>query len=157
MLINGVSGRDWIIYRGPGFHAAVLFLTPPTTKLFHPLPSVNLTGDTKEEWERETTCWREKGEEGIGEEPNQTIRRWRESLVHYKSFNTLWSAKTASLNVLLNGERSLKALTDHFGGGSGLRSSLIWSLFINWRLGNFFLLILKGFHHKISKKPIDAA
>ncbi len=27
----------------------------------------------------------------------------------------------------------------------------------NWRLGNFFYLILKGQHHKISKKPIDAA
>jgi hypothetical protein len=40
----------------------------------------------------------------------------------------------------------------------GVKSSLIRSLFINWRLGNFFLLlILKGFHHKISKKPIDAA
>ncbi len=39
----------------------------------------------------------------------------------------------------------------------GVKGSLIRSLFINWRLGNFFLLILKGFHHKISKKPIDAA
>jgi hypothetical protein len=38
-----------------------------------------------------------------------------------------------------------------------VKSSLIRSLFINWRLGKFFLLILKGFHHKISKKPIDAA
>jgi hypothetical protein len=27
----------------------------------------------------------------------------------------------------------------------------------NWRLGNFFYFILKGHHHKISKKPIDAA
>jgi hypothetical protein len=27
----------------------------------------------------------------------------------------------------------------------------------NWRLGNFFYFILKGQHHKISKKPIDAA
>jgi hypothetical protein len=39
----------------------------------------------------------------------------------------------------------------------GVKSSLIRSLFINWRLGNFFSLILKGFHHKISKKLIDAA
>jgi hypothetical protein len=27
----------------------------------------------------------------------------------------------------------------------------------NWRLDNFFYFILKGQHHKISKKPIDAA
>ncbi len=27
----------------------------------------------------------------------------------------------------------------------------------NWRLGNFFYFMLKGHHHKISKKPIDAA
>jgi hypothetical protein len=27
----------------------------------------------------------------------------------------------------------------------------------NWRLGNFFYFILKGQHHKISKKPLDAA
>ena len=27
----------------------------------------------------------------------------------------------------------------------------------NWRLGNFFYFTLKGFHHKISKKPKDAA
>ncbi len=39
----------------------------------------------------------------------------------------------------------------------GVKSSLIRSLFINWRLGSVFFLILKGFHHKISKKPIDAA
>ncbi len=34
---------------------------------------------------------------------------------------------------------------------------LIRSVMINWRLGNFFYFILKGHHHKISKKPIDAA
>jgi len=39
----------------------------------------------------------------------------------------------------------------------GVKSSLIRSLFINWRLGNVFFLILKGFHHKISKKPKDPA
>ncbi len=36
-------------------------------------------------------------------------------------------------------------------------SGLIWSAMINWRLGNFFYFILKGHHHKISKKPLDAA
>jgi hypothetical protein len=48
----------------------------------------------------------------------------------------------------------LKGIDRPFRGR--VKSSVIRSLFINWRLGNFFLLILKGFHHKISKKPIDA-
>jgi hypothetical protein len=34
---------------------------------------------------------------------------------------------------------------------------LIRSEMTNWRLGNFFYVILKGLHHKISKKPIVAA
>ncbi len=51
--------------------------------------------------------------------------------------------------------RSFKGIDRPFQGG--VKSSLIRSLFINWRLGNFFSLILKGFHHKISKKLIDAA
>jgi hypothetical protein len=34
---------------------------------------------------------------------------------------------------------------------------LIRSVMTNWRLGNFFYLILSGLHHKISKKPIVAA
>jgi hypothetical protein len=33
----------------------------------------------------------------------------------------------------------------------------IRSVMTNWRLGNFFYLILNGLHHKISKKPIVAA
>ncbi len=32
----------------------------------------------------------------------------------------------------------LKALTDHLGGGGGVKGRLIRSLLINWRLGNFF-------------------
>ncbi len=52
----------------------------------------------------------------------------------------------------------LKALTDHFEGGSRVYESiLIRSLLVNWRLGYFFNLILKGLLHKISKKPLDAA
>jgi hypothetical protein len=34
---------------------------------------------------------------------------------------------------------------------------LIPSVVTNWRLGNFFHLILNGLHHKISKKPKVAA
>ncbi len=47
-----------------------------------PLPSVSSSGDTLEDWERATTCWRERG-------GRSQIRRQRESLVLYKSFNTL--------------------------------------------------------------------
>ncbi len=35
-------------------------------------------------------------------------------------------------------------------------SRLIRSVITNWMRGNFFYLILKGLHHKISKKPWDA-
>jgi hypothetical protein len=41
---------------------------------------------TQEVWERETICWREKGE-GVG---RSRIIRPQVSLVFYKSFNTLW-------------------------------------------------------------------
>jgi hypothetical protein len=51
----------------------------------------------------------------------------------------------------------IKGIDRPFWGGGGVKSSLIRSLFINWRLGNFFVLILEGFYHKISKKPVDAA
>jgi hypothetical protein len=36
-------------------------------------------------------------------------------------------------------------------------SRLIRSVITNWMLGKFFYLILKSLHHKISKKPWDAA
>jgi hypothetical protein len=41
--------------------------------------------------------------------------------------------------------------------GGGVESILIRSLLLNWRLGYFFYLILKGLLHKISQKPVDAA
>ncbi len=49
--------------------------------LAHPLPSISSTDDTQEDWERETSCERERRGGGRGPE---------ESLVRYKSFNTLW-------------------------------------------------------------------
>jgi hypothetical protein len=51
-----------------------------------PLPSVSSTGDTQEDWERETTCWRDEGELGWA---RSRIIRLRESLLLYKSFNIL--------------------------------------------------------------------
>jgi hypothetical protein len=50
---------------------------------------------------------------------------------------------------------SIKGIDRPFGGG--VESILIRSILVNWRLGYFFYLILKGLRHKISKKPLDAA
>jgi hypothetical protein len=55
---------------------------------------------------------------------------------------------------VLNFFEALKALTDHL---EGVESILIGSLLVNWRLGYFYFLILKGLIHKINKKPLDAA
>ncbi len=53
------SREYWMIYRWLGLLAIVWWLLP------HPLapslPSVSSTGDTQEDLERETTCWRERG------------------------------------------------------------------------------------------------
>ncbi len=64
----------WRIYRGPGFLAVALFwllptLSPPS------LPSVRSTGDTQEDLERETTCWRGRKGKGVGEELNHSTTR----------------------------------------------------------------------------------
>jgi hypothetical protein len=53
-----------------------------------PLLSVSSTGDTQEDWETDTTCWRDRGE---GKEPNYTPQESLVGLVLYQSFNTLWS------------------------------------------------------------------
>ncbi len=56
----------WMIYRGPGFLAVVWFGSSPTSSP-PPFPSVCSNGDT--DWERVTTCWRERWG------PNQTTAR----------------------------------------------------------------------------------
>ncbi len=61
-----------MIYREPNFLASYDFAPTPTPP--H-LQSVGSTRDTKEDWESETTCWQEKGEEGMGKEPNHTTAR----------------------------------------------------------------------------------
>ncbi len=55
----------------------------------------------------------------------------------------------------LNNFNPLKGIDRPFGGG--VESILVRSVFVNWRLGNFFYLILNGLHHKISKKLLYAA
>ncbi len=62
----------WMIYRGSGFLGVVWFSSPP------PLPSVSSTGDTNED----------NLFTGEGGGRNEIGRR-RESLVLYKSFNTI--------------------------------------------------------------------
>ncbi len=63
------------IYREPDILAVVWFNSSPIPST---LPSVGSTGDAQEDWERETTCWRER-EWGR----SQIIRR-RESLILFK-------------------------------------------------------------------------
>jgi hypothetical protein len=77
--------------------------------------------------------------------PHLDILTWNQSPVSFSS------------HVLSNSqpELCLKALTDHFGGGSRVVSFDPYSE--TGSLEIFFLLILKGFHHKISKKPMEAA
>ncbi len=43
----------WMIYRGAGFSRRLAPLQPS--------PSVRCTGDTQEDFERKTTCWRKRG------------------------------------------------------------------------------------------------
>jgi hypothetical protein len=50
---------------------------------------------------------------------------------------------------------NLKGIDRPFRGR--VESILIQSLLVNWRLGYFLNLILKGLLHKISKKPLEAA
>ncbi len=66
----------WMIYRGPGILAVVWFGPSPNPP---PPPSVRSTSDIQEDWERETTCWQERG----GQEPNLTTGRKPGPLVYH--------------------------------------------------------------------------
>ncbi len=70
------------LYRGPGFLVVVWFgsVSPPP-----PLLSVSSTGDTQEDYKRETRFSRER-DRGGGGRGAETYDR----LVLYKLFNTLW-------------------------------------------------------------------
>ncbi len=65
---------------------------------------------------------------------------------HKKRFYTSKPYYTANLALIKGIDRPF---------GEGVKRRLIGSLLINWRLGNFFFLLLTGFHYKISKKPTD--
>ncbi len=61
------------------------------------LPSVSATGDTQEDRERETTCWRDMGRR---RRARTRIMQPQESQVLCKSFNTLCSTHSRSENYL---------------------------------------------------------
>jgi hypothetical protein len=65
----------------------------------------------------------------------------------------LWSIGTAFGKIKY--KEDIKGIDRSFELRGEIR--LIRSVMRNWRLGNFFYLILNGLHHKISKKPIVAA
>ncbi len=97
--------KYWMIYRGPGFLAVIWFGSSPNP--FSPFPSVNSTGDTQEDWERETSCWRER--RGAGERVSRII--WsQESLVLFEPFNILW-VRTINNNQTTNKN---KHITDSY-------------------------------------------
>ncbi len=79
--------KYWRIYRRPGFLAVVLFGSPSS-------PAGKLDGATQRKTEKE----RRLADGRRGEEGAESIRP-QESLVLYKSFNTLWSVLTRLLTV----------------------------------------------------------
>jgi hypothetical protein len=82
----------WTIFRGPGFLAVVGLGSSPTLP---PLPSVSSIGETQENWEKETTCWREG--EGAGEEPNQYDRKKLWSSINHSIFSGYGHSNLCSL------------------------------------------------------------
>ncbi len=98
------KGREyWMVFRGPGFLAVKWLSSSPTP--FPPLPSVRSTGDTQEDWEIETSFWRDRRESG--EELNWTLARKPDPL---ESFTTL-----RVIASFYNANESL-----------GLRSRAVW-------------------------------
>ncbi len=79
---NGSDRIEWFIDSEAYLPTYDLAPPPPPTLL----PSVSSTGDTREDWERETSCWLQRGR---GTNHYKIIRR-RESLDLHNSFNTLW-------------------------------------------------------------------
>ncbi len=86
---RGSDREYWMVYRRPGFLVVVWLLShslPPSN------PATISTGYTPEDCERETTCWRERGE-GLREEPNHTTVKSLGPLHWNHAFNTLWGSE----------------------------------------------------------------
>ncbi len=58
-LLNRIESIEWFIEDYAFSPSYDLAPTPPIHP--PPLPSGSSAGDTQEDWERETTCWRERG------------------------------------------------------------------------------------------------
>ncbi len=76
-----------------------------------------------------------------------------------KNLRECWQIKGPSIDTtqtppLFSFYTTFKGIDQPFG--RGVESILIRSALVNWRLGGIYL-ILKGLHHKIDKKPYDAA
>jgi hypothetical protein len=71
----------------------------------------------------------------------------------------LISNSLCTIQIVISGKVKRKTNIKGINRSFELRgeSSLNRFVMTNWRLGNFFYFTLKGFHHKISKKPKDAA
>ncbi len=87
------SSQYWMTYRRVGFLAVIRFCY--SYSLYPPPLSVSTTGDTQEDWERETTCWRERGWWGR----SQIIRQGE----------TAWSSTNYSI---LSGRNHCRLQTD---------------------------------------------
>ncbi len=95
-LLSDETREYWMIYKGLCLLAIVWFGSPPHP--LTPLPVVSLTGDTQEDCERETTCWRTRegggGEEGAksydAEKAWSSINRSTHSGVYYPTNPGIW-------------------------------------------------------------------
>jgi hypothetical protein len=76
-ILQCTSGSNQWFIEGQAFRGVVWFgsSSPPP-----PPPSVSLTGDTQEDWETETTCWRERGE---------GVVHWAESYHGQKAWSSI--------------------------------------------------------------------
>ncbi len=85
--LSAVGREYWVIYRGPGFLAVLWFGSSPT-----PFPlsfrSASCLSFSVFLCVADQACWRPTGERGRGWARSRIIRP-QESLVFYKSFNTL--------------------------------------------------------------------
>ncbi len=82
-------GREyWMIYRRPGFLAVVWFGPPRPSS-----PFLLLSRQEARPATHGKTCWREWGGEGRGWWGRNRFVRPQESLVFYKSFNTLYQQR----------------------------------------------------------------
>jgi hypothetical protein len=107
-LGNAILREYWMIYRGPGFLAVVWFGSSSFPATPFPSHVSKLDGDTQEDWERETTFWRERGREG-GWVRIRIIRPQKSMMVVlYKSFNTLW---LSPYNIRTSRDRLLEIMT----------------------------------------------